>query len=69
MIPDLPEQARKCADEGLILRDLPEAQPMRDEIAKLRDLVCEWSGLDQPERTDENEDGIMSRLRNLVGRR
>jgi pilus assembly protein CpaE len=69
MIPDLPEAASKCADEGLILRDVPEAQPMREAVAKLRDLVCEWCELDQPTRDDQDEDGLMSRLRNLVGRR
>lgn len=70
VIPDMPEVARKCADEGLILRDIQEGRAMRQAILGLRDQVCEWCQFELPE-----EDGsvgrkkLMNKLRNLVGRK
>ena len=70
IIPHMPAVARKCADEGLILRDVPEGRALRQSILALRDLVCEWCQFELPE-----EDGsvgrkkLMNKFRQLVRRK
>jgi pilus assembly protein CpaE len=70
VIPDAREAARKCTDEGVILRDVPEGRAMRQSILALRDQVCEWCQFELPE--DEgvaSRTKLMSRLRHLVRRK
>jgi pilus assembly protein CpaE len=70
IIPDLPDVARKCTDEGLILRDVEDCRPMRSAIHELRDRVCEWCDFELPEaREISRRRKLINGLRKLVRRK
>jgi len=69
VIPEIPKAARRCADEGLILREVPDGQQIRDAILDLRTRVCEWCQIDiGAEAGSTGRGGLMTQLRGLVGR-
>jgi pilus assembly protein CpaE len=70
VIPDCPAAARKCMDEGLLLRATEGGEEMKRQIHVLRDRVSEWCRFETPAGTVEtNHRSLASRLRKLVTRR
>ncbi|MBW2696647.1 MAG: hypothetical protein JRE70_09260, partial [Deltaproteobacteria bacterium] len=68
-IPDQPEVARKCTDEGVILRDLKEGRIMREAIVELRDRACEWCDLELPEQAEPtSRRKLIQKLRKAIRR-
>jgi pilus assembly protein CpaE len=69
-IPDQPEVARKCTDEGLILRDIKEGRVMREALVELRDRTCEWCDLELPEQAEpRSRRMLIKRLRLAIKRK
>jgi len=70
-IPDAPEAAGRCLDEGLTFRDTPGGEPVVKGISELRNAVADWFQIEITEKQKPAEDhhaNLMTRLRGWIGR-